>query len=1143
MRSYFKEMLRDFSRAKGRFFAIVAIVALGAGFFGGLKATSVDMKLTADEYYKESNMMDFRLLSTLGLTTEDAAAIKDLEEIEEAVPSYRVDVVLGKQEDLQGETAFESIVRLHAILEQGGINKLTLDEGRFPTANNECVIVNSKRIDFDYAVGDKLVVDKENDPDGADSLKELEFEVVGIASTPLYMSIESSSTNKGSGSVKTFGFILEDAFDMEAYTELYVTMKGSSTAYSYGEEYASLRDATEKALEDIGPERLDARYDEVVFEANEKLAEAEAEYNEKEADAKKQLADGRIKLDEAKAEILKGEQDIRDAKKKLADSEQQLIDGEVELEDAKREYDETVADAKQQIADAKLELADGEVELAKANGELNSAKAQLAAGRAEYLAGKAQYDAQAAEARSGIAQLEGGIAQLEALLAIAPQEEKAAIRAQISGLRGQISGINSQLSGAAAQLSVAKKDLDKGSAAYLEGEDEWKKAKQKILDGSAELSEKELEFEEKTADAKVQIDDAQAEIEQGKVKLEEGKAEVLKGERDLADGKKKLAEANAEYTDKEVEANEKLADGKRKLRDAKQEIADLEYPEWYVLDRNDAPGHSSFEQDANRIDAVSIVFPIFFFLVAALVSLTTMTRMVEEQRSQAGTYSAMGYSKGSIAFKYMLYAVITSVLGSVAGLLIGFQVFPKVIWDAYGIMYSAPPILTPWNHQLAMIAMGLFVFCIVVSTLIAVVGELRSTPASLIRPKPPQNGKRIILERIGFIWKGMSFAQKLTARNILRYKKRFFMTVIGIAGCTGLMLTGFGIKDSISGIVPSQYGRLFKYHAQLGFAHKIDKSKLTQAQEEALEAIASKSGIKKSLLLYSQSMSVYGQGAKKDRKLDVQLMVPEDGSKISEYITFQKRKTEIPLEYPTSGAIVNEKLAKELSLEIGDSFTLQDIDNKEFSIPVTGICENYISNYVYISPQYYKLLYGEEVKYQSMLIFLNEEGMQNETAVSTRLLEHSEIGGIFFTGSLKNTFENSFASLDMVVVVLIISASMLAFVVLYNLTNINVTERIREIATIKVLGFTNHEVDSYIYRENIVLTIVGILAGFVAGIGLHQFVMESAEINLVMFSRDIYVMSYVWSALLTVLFALIVNIVMHGRLKRVNMVESLKSVE
>lgn len=1141
MRSYFKEMLRDFSRAKGRFLAIVAIVALGAGFFGGLKASSVDMKLTADAYYKQANMMDFRLLSTLGITQEDADVISALPEIEQAVPSYRVDAVLAKAESGGTDSSSENIVRFHAIPKQGDINRLSVDEGRLPTADNECVVVTSKHVGFKYELGDVISVDTQNDTDAADSLKETAFTVVGIVSTPLYMSIESASTNKGSGSVSYFAFIPEAAFDMEAYTELYVTMSGSSEVYSYGEDYTALKDNTEQVLEDIGPSRLDARYDEVVGEANEKLAEAEAELNEKEADARQQLADGKAKLDDAAADIAKGEQDIKDGKQKLADSEQQLIDGEKELNDAQREYDETVADAQKQIADAKLEIADGEKELAEANGDLNAAKAQLAEGRRQYEEGKAQYDAEAARAKQGIALLQAGIEQLEAALESASDTAKPGILAQISNLRGQINGINAQLSAASAQLSVAKKDLDAGTAAYLKGEKEWQEARQKLEDGKKELADKEREFEEKTADAKQQIEDARTEIEDGKIKLSEGRTDIARGEADLADGKQKLADAQKEYTEKEAEANEKLADGKRKLRDAKQEIADLEYPEWYVLDRSDAPGHSSFGQDADRIDAVSIVFPIFFFLVAALVCLTTMTRMVEEQRSQAGTFSAMGYSKGAIAFKYILYAVITSVLGSFVGLLVGFQVFPKVIWAAYGIMYSAPPILTPWNHTFAAIAMGLFVFCIVGSTLVAVVGELKSTPASLIRPKPPQNGKRIILERIGFLWKHMSFTQKLTARNILRYKKRFFMTVIGIAGCTGLMLTGFGIKDSISGIVPSQYGRLFKYHAQLGFSHKIDKNNITEAQQEALDAIGANTDILQSMLVYSQSMSAFEES--KDKKLDIQLMVPETPSEITDYITLQTRKSEIQLEYPKEGAIVNEKLAKELSLKIGDSFILQDTDKKEFTVKVTGICENYVSNYVYISPEYYKALYDKPVTYQSMLMLLSENGLANESAVSSDLLEYSEIGGIFFTSSLKDTFKKTFDNLDMVVVVLIISASMLAFVVLYNLTNINVTERIREIATIKVLGFTNREVDSYIYRENVVLTIVGILAGFAAGIGLHQFVMESAEINLVMFSRDIYLMSYVWSALLTVLFALIVNIVMHGRLKKVNMVESLKSVE
>lgn len=938
-KAFWKEILRDIKHSKGTFIAIIAIVALGAGFFGGLKATSVDMKLTADKYYKDYSMMDFRVLSTLGITPNDADALQAVEGVLDVMPSYRIDALIKKDLSDENVPQGDSVIRLHSTSPDAKINRLNLKAGRLPNAVDECVVLDNNKHGQSYAIGDTIKLDFANDKDSSDALTTSEFEVVGMVETPLYMSIEKGTTDKGSGSIGNFAFISEEAFSLEAYTELYVTLAGVSDVLCYSDEYKAASDALKDKLEAIGDERGKIRLAEVKEEPLKELSDAKAEFATKKADAQKEISDAKTKLDDAKNEI-----------------------------DASEE-------------------------------KLNASASMMP-----------------------------------------PQ-----------------------------MLSAARKEIETAKTEYNSA--------------LAELEKNQADADEEFAKAQLEIDDAQ------------------------------------------------------------KEINDIKLPDWYVLDRADAPGHAGFEQDADRVDAVSVVFPVFFFLVAALVCLTTMTRMVEEQRRQVGVLTALGYGKLTILTKYLLYATVTSVIGTILGLAVGFVLFPKAVWMVYGMMYSAPPILTPWNHQFAALAMTMFFVCIIGSTLLACASELICTPADLIRPKPPKNGKRIILENISFLWKRFSFTQKLTARNILRYKKRFFMTVVGIAGCTALMLTGFGLKDSISGIVPSQFGKVFLYDSQIGLTNKLDVNATTATQDELLTELDNNDNISQYQLVHQQSVKAINTKKSSAPKLDAFLYIPEKPEEILSYISLANRTSHQETPIQNEGAVVTEKLAREFSLKIGDDILIEDNDLKTYKVKVTGICENYIQNYIFISPHQYEKIYQEPCSYQVVLANLTEVTPENESAVSTAILGNEEVAGVFFTSELSKTFKETFDRMDIVVLVLTASASLLAFIVLYNLTSINVTERTREIATIKVLGFYNNEVDGYIYRENIVLTIIGILLGFVMGIGLHAFVMKSAEVNMALFVPVIKPLSYLWSALLTIVFSVAVNFVIHFRLKKIDMVESLKSNE
>ncbi len=571
------------------------------------------------------------------------------------------------------------------------------------------------------------------------------------------------------------------------------------------------------------------------------------------------------------------------------------------------------------------------------------------------------------------------------------------------------------------------------------------------------------------------------------------------------------------------------------VQQCRAQIAQLEPPQWIFLGRDTNVGYVSFENDADRVDAIASVFPVFFVLVAALVCLTTMTRMVEEERTQIGTLKALGYGTGRIAFKYLAYAVLACLGGSLFGVLVGFWLFPTVIFNAYAIMYVLPPVLTPFHVSYALLSSLAAVLCIVLATLGACLHSLREMPAALMQPKAPKAGKRILLERIAPLWRRIRFTQKVTARNLFRYKKRFLMTVIGIAGCTALLLTGFGLKDSISDIVGKQYETIALYDMQGTFTRNADS-----LEQENVKSIFQDTGrITEYLTFYEKYTEISANGV----QMNAYVLVPSDPEKLPSFLSLHTRLKKQLLTLGHDQVIVTEKLARELDLSVGSSLSLQVGTNDYRSVSVSGIAENYVYHYVYLSPALYESVYGQPPEYNNFFCNLTDDSPEARTALSTNMLNQSEIASIRFSADLRDTFDDIISSLNLVVLVLILCAALLAFIVLYNLTNINLTERQREVATIKVLGFYDGEVSAYIYRETAVLTVLGALFGLVLGIFLHQFVVSTAEVDIVMFGREIKAMSYVWSFLLTLTFAAFVNFVMHFRIKRISMVESLKSVE
>lgn len=850
-RALWKDFFMEIKTSLTRFLSIVLIVALGVAFFAGIRATNPDMRITIDSYFDNSNLMDIRILSSMGLTEEDATAISKVEGVETIDPAYSTHVVC----DADGN---ELVLEVMSLTKK--LNQVTVDEGRLPEKEDEVFVDTYFITTTGYKIGDKIKLSSGTEAELSDTLSHNEYTIVGIGSSPYYLSFQRGSTTIGNGKVNSFIVVLPEVFQMEVYTTAYVSVKDAKPLSVYTNQYYSKVSNVIERINEIADIQCQKRYDEL--------------YNQ----------------------------------------------------------------------------AFNEIEKSK-NG-------------------------------------------LEA---------------------------------------------------------------------------------EKSKENELIIKNAQAELEE------------------------------------------------------------LKPPVWYVLDRNSIEAYSEFEQNAEQIDAIGEVFPVIFFLVAALISLTTMTRMVEEERIQIGTLKALGYSKKAIAMKYMLYSLLATIGGSAIGAVVGLKVLPTIIITAYKILYRGiPKAITPFNWYYATLATILSVFCVGLATYISCYKELLAKPAELMRPEAPKVGKRVFLERVPIIWNQLNFTWKATVRNLMRYKKRFLMTIFGIGGCMALLLVGFGVKDSIFVIYVRQFDEIMLYDAMISLDDKATKEQLVELESE----LEKDKEISSSALVRNSSVDLSFEGKKKS----ISMIVPEEPEELRDYIVFRKRVGHKKYTLNDKGVIITEQVAKKLGIKKGDTVTIKEGDITA-KVRVSAITENYMTHYIYLTPDLYQNLFEKEVNYNQYILLMPDTDEVTELVVGNRILEYPAANGVFYTSYYQKTLSRILESLDIVVWVLIISAGALAFVVLYNLNNININERRRELATIKVLGFYNHEMAAYVYRENILLTILGSLFGILFGIVLHRFIIVTVEVDIIMFGRNIDFSSYIYSILLTFMFSALVNFAMYFKLKKINMVESLKSVE
>lgn len=1191
----------------GRFVSIFFIVALGVAFYSGIRASEPSMRITADQYFDDSELMDLKVMGTMGLTKADIKAIGKVSGIEAVEGGYSKDVLCPVGDN-------EKVV--HMLSMQKNFNQVSVVKGRLPEKAGECLVDEDFLSYTDLKVGDTVTFHSGDGEALTDSLVTDTYKIVGIGNSPLYISFGRGSSTIGTGEISGFVVVDKASFDMDVYTEAYVKVSGAEEKTAFTDEYNNLSDAAKEAVSAIEEERCAARKQEIVDEANEKLADSEKTVNEKSQElenAKKELESGKSKaaeeLEKAKQQLTDGEAELADAKQQIADGETQLADAKAQLNEKQAQLDSVEAQyesGKAQLDQKEQELADAEQaylsNYSKYMPIITAGKEQIPAGKSQIADGKKRLDEELAPLNrlkdelagieDEISQCDSGIAELQKQLdgmdsdvyqeyVKIPEEDRNEeqqayvnkwenLNAQLAGIQAQKTQLETAKSGLLAQagfateadldaqitsLTTQRDELDKKEAALLgqeqtlaAQEEELLSAGRQITDGKSQIAAARTQLDSaksQITDGKAQIQSAWALLNEKEGTLNASKAQLASGEQELADGRSEYEQAAKEAEEQITDGQAKITDGEKQLTDAKQQIADakaeikkIENPKWYVQTREDAlTEYQGYGDNADRMRSIGKVFPVLFFLVAALISLTTMTRMVEEQRVQIGTMKALGYGKAAIAGKYIGYALIATLGGSIFGVLAGEKILPFIIIYAYMILYKhLPAILVPYHMSYALQASGIAVACTLIATIASCYKELAAEPAELMRPAAPKQGKRILLERIGIIWKHLNFTWKSTVRNLIRYKKRFFMTIFGIGGCMALMVVGFGLKDCIYEIVSLQYEKVQFYDAATYMSDDISE----ENRQQLHDYLDQNADIKETIEARMQKTDVKSASGKKT----LYLMVPSDNEKIEDFLSFHSRtnKDEV-YSLKKDEVILTEKIASLLNVKVGDELTIEDEDRGDQTVTVGAICENYMSHYLYLSPEKYEELYGVPAEYNTIIYSVKDGKDDQIEKIGTKLLSMDGVLNVSYTSSIEGRLDDMLRSLNLVIVVLIVSAGMLAFVVLYNLNNINITERQRELATLKVLGFYDGEVASYVYRENILLTIIGSVVGMVLGNLLHRYIILTVEVEEAMFGRQIHWQSYLYSFLFTVAFSLFVNWVMFYKLKKIDMVESLKSVE
>ena len=1085
-KSYRKNIQRDFRSNLNRFLSLFGIVALGVMMLTGLVSFAPSMRTAGQKYYVQQNVFDLRVLSTLGLSESDLSAIAATEGVSAVMPvkyldtegrwSSSTDGAVLRVQQLPADPAAET---------EANMNRLTLLEGRMPETANECVVQVLGHAD-PVPLGTVVTL-----PEDTEDIRRTEYTVVGQVQDPQYFSANQETSTVGDGILDALVFVQDGELTADYYTVCYLKAADAAQYDNYSDEYQTAVDTVADRLDAISKEHCVARRAQLIEDATTQLDDAKQTYSEQKAEAERQFA--------------QAEQKLTDAQRELDAAKAQLDAGEAELAAQKAALPNTMQSGAATLVSSEEQVLEFEDQLQQIQLLVNLKQvADPLLGYAETALNNAQKALDEAEPED---------------------EEYTELRDALAKAQAAYDNIKGQLDGYQAQLDAGKQQMYAKrliSSPNLSNTDLVTEAKAALRSMKVQLLQGQLQLSTGTATAYTQFEAARAQLDEGWAQYRSGQEQ--------------LDASRTEYETQKADAEQKLAEGQQQINDAEEKIADIQNGEWYVLDRGSTLSLVTLEQYADRMAAIARVFPVFFFLVAALVASTTMTRMVDENRLQLGTLKALGYSNAKIAGKYLFYALSASVLGSIVGMVIGFVVFPLIIWYAYQMIFSMSTFTLHFYPGMAAASVAISAAVIGFATWNACRASLKEKTAALLLPRAPVAGKRIFLEYITPLWQHMSFSQKTTARNLFRYKKRFFMTVLGVAGCTALLLIGFGIQDSILPIVDKQSGQLTHNDLTISLS---DEKALTMEQGLA-DTLDSSSAVHSWGAFYTKSTTLYNE---EGGSADVSIVGAEDDARMTEYFTFRTRVGHDPIPFEEDSVILTEKTALNLGLSVGDTFYVEAADGSRVPLVLTGITENYMFTRLYLSNAQLQALLGSTPEWNTVYGLTGCTTEAEYNTLRTKLLGCNYVSSVSFTEDTTSMFGSLIGSLNYVVVLIIVCAAALAAVVLYNLISVNLAERKKELATIKVLGFYDKEVYRYIFREIELLSLIGSGVGLLLGVPLHRFIILTVEMDQLMFIRTIAPRSYLLAVALTMLFTFVVCFAMRRHVRHISMVESMKAPE
>ncbi|MEK0307346.1 FtsX-like permease family protein [Bifidobacterium favimelis] len=1138
----------SFNKSLGRFISIVCLVALGSFALVGLNVAGPDMRDAGNRYLAGHHLADLVVISSYGLDGDDRAAIDQAKGTSQVEYGYLKDVVLkGTDESLRVYSS------------PRGLSTYKLEAGHMPQGEDQVAI--DSRLAERHPIGSRIQVDERADQLGRKVLRKDSLKVVGtVTSTEILSKVNMGPSTSGSGSLDAYATVAPEAFDSDEYMVARLSFKDlDGIKDHYSDRYTKALQVHKSDLNRILAGRPAARLASIKAGQRPKLDEAQGKIDQ----ANKRLDDSRRQLDHAKDQLDEGARKIGDAKNQLStqtDRARRQIDqargqvdqGERDLAGKEKEYNASA----QEVSDGRKQVEQGKKDADQAQGQIDQARRQLEEGR------KKADDIlnQAKEGRAKIGQaIEAVNRQIQAIQVELGQpglsdEEKAALQAKLGQAQGQLKALQAQ----AGQLDDLVAKAQAGRDDFVDRQ--YKPAMAQLEDKQTQLDGKRKELataEGQVKDGENRLGKAKGQLDQARTRLQQGRDQVARAERDLASSRRQaqgqidraqadLDRSQAEYRSKLDEFNKKepgarrdIQDAVKKLDQATARLNQLEEPVYALDSRREAPGSEGYKVYASVsfiVDSLAKIFPYFLYFVAALVTFTTMTRFVDEERINSGTLKALGYSDGDVMAKFLVYGGISAAIGALLGIVAGHLLMPWIVYRAYANAFDLPSISYRFHWQVTLLACVLAFISAVVPAWLSAYRELREKPSALLLPKPPKAGSKILLERIPLVWNHMSFTHKVTARNIFRYKQRMFMTIFGVCGSVALLMTGFGVQGSISAINEHQFGKVIRYDLIAA-----ENSHVSQAQRKAIDSRLAADDVRRTAgVRYEELSRVAGHN---DDKQSITMIAPEDTDSFKDFIRLDTRSGHRPLALKKDGVIISERLAGLLGVGPGDTVTLQDSGGHDHAMPVDGVCEMYLGHFVFMSPAAYRRIFNQPLKANASLVSLKDSSTANTKRQAASFMRLDGVKGVVQNTTLMSQIDTVVSSLNMIMQVLIIVATLLTVVILYNLTNLNVEERIRELSTIKVLGFYDREVTMYIYRETILLSAIGVLVGYGFGAWLHHYIITTVPPDNVMFDPSVSWVAFMVPLVMIVVITAVLGWYVNRKLRNIDMLEALKSVE